>query len=44
MIAPSPAQLEAWGASLREIDPSLLQEDPESGPVRWFLGLSLIHI
>lgn len=38
MIGPSPAQLEAWGASLREIDPSLLQEDPESGPVRWFLG------
>jgi hypothetical protein len=38
MTSFSDAQLEAWGASLREIDPSTLQEDPESGPVRWFQG------
>jgi hypothetical protein len=38
MRPPTEAQLAAWGASLREIDPSTLQHDPEEGPVRWFLG------
>ncbi len=38
MRPPSEAQLAAWGASLREIDPRNLQNDTEEGPVRWFLG------
>lgn len=38
MSAPSEAQLVKLGESLREIDPSTLQQDEESGPVRWFLG------
>lgn len=35
---PSDDQLRKLGASLREIDPSTLQSDPEEGTVRWFLG------
>ncbi len=37
---PSDEQLQKWGASLREIDPSALQpdEDEDGGAVRWFLG------
>lgn len=38
MNAPSEAQLVKLGESLREIDPSTLQQDDENGPVRWFLG------
>lgn len=37
MKLPSPAQLLAWGRSLREIDSSTLASDPEEGPVRWFV-------
>jgi hypothetical protein len=40
MRPPTDTQLVAWGASLREIDPATLQQDPEEGPVRWFLGES----
>ena len=37
MSRPTEENLRKWGASLREIDPSMLAEDDE-GPVRWFLG------
>ena len=37
MMRPTDENLRKWGASLREIDPSMLAED-EEGPVRWFLG------
>jgi hypothetical protein len=35
---PTPEELERWGQSLREIDPSTLAQDEKEGPVRWFLG------
>lgn len=38
MTPPSEAQLVRIGESLREIDPSTLQQDDDEGPVRWFLG------
>lgn len=37
-MKPSDEQLERLGRSLREIDPSTLQDDPEEGKVRWFQG------
>jgi len=37
-MRPSDDQLAAMGGTLREIDPSTLQLDPEGGAVRWFLG------
>lgn len=37
MSRPSDDLLRKWGASLREIDPSMLAENDE-GPIRWFLG------
>lgn len=37
-MRPSDEQLERLAASLREIDPSTLQEDPDEGKVRWFQG------
>ncbi|HVE81203.1 MAG TPA: hypothetical protein VND93_00075 [Myxococcales bacterium] len=37
-MKPSDDQLKNMGGTLREIDPSTLQADPEEGAVRWFLG------
>jgi len=37
-MKPSDDQLRSMGGTLREIDPSTLQSDPEEGAVRWFLG------
>lgn len=37
MSKPTPEQLKAWGASMREIDPSSLMHD-DGLEVRWFLG------
>jgi len=37
-MRPSDEQLARLATSLREIDPSALQEDPEEGKVRWFQG------
>ncbi len=37
-MRPSDEQLKSMGGTLREIDPSTLQSDPEEGAVRWFLG------
>ena len=37
-MKPSDDQLRNMGGTLREIDPSTLQSDPEEGAVRWFLG------
>jgi hypothetical protein len=31
-------ELQALGSSLREIDPSALQSDPDEGDLRWFQG------
>lgn len=36
--APTAAQLQQWGASMREIDPSSLNKDEDGASVRWFLG------
>jgi hypothetical protein len=38
MKRPSDDQLQRLGKSLREIDPSNLQQEPDAGRVRWFLG------
>lgn len=38
MTRPTDEQLKKLGASLREINPSTLQQDPDEGHVRWFLG------
>ncbi|MFL5319503.1 MAG: hypothetical protein ACJ790_07585 [Myxococcaceae bacterium] len=38
MNRPTDEQLQKLGASMREINPSTLQQDPEEGNVRWFLG------
>ncbi len=38
MIRLSEEGLQKLGRSLREIDPSTLQHDPEEGRVRWFQG------
>ena len=38
MSRPSEELLAKLGASVREINPSTLQQDPEDGDVRWFLG------
>lgn len=38
MNRPTDEQLQRLGASLREINPATLQQDPEEGKVRWFLG------
>jgi hypothetical protein len=38
MTLPSEDMLRRLGASLREIDPGTLQDDPDEGAVRWFLG------
>lgn len=35
---PTADQLQQWGASLREIDPSSLNKDEDGALVRWFLG------
>lgn len=35
---PNEETLKKLGATMREIDPSTLQSDPEEGTVRWFLG------
>jgi hypothetical protein len=37
-MKPSDDQLRTMGGTLREIDPSTLQSDPDEGAVRWFLG------
>jgi hypothetical protein len=37
-LAPTPEQLQQWGASMREIDPSSLNKDEDGASVRWFLG------
>lgn len=37
-MRPSDDQLRSMGGTLREIDPSTLQSDPDEGAVRWFLG------
>lgn len=37
-MRPSDEQLRNMGGTLREIDPSTLQSDPDEGAVRWFLG------
>jgi hypothetical protein len=37
-MKPSDEQLKNMGGTLREIDPSTLQSDPDEGAVRWFLG------
>lgn len=37
-MKPTDEQLRQMGGTLREIDPSTLQADPEEGKVRWFLG------
>ena len=37
-MRPSDDALARLGRSLREIDPSTLQDDPELGPVRWWMG------
>lgn len=37
-MRPSDDQLRVMGGTLREIDPSALQADPDDGAVRWFLG------
>ncbi len=38
MSRPTDEQLRRLGASLREIDPATLHQDPAEGPVRWFQG------
>lgn len=38
MSKPTPEQLKAWGASMREIDPSSLMQDDDGLKVRWYLG------
>jgi hypothetical protein len=38
MKRPSDDELRRWGASMREIDPDSLQQEPDGGTVRWFLG------
>ncbi len=38
MSKPTPETLKAWGASLREIDPSSLVQDETGLKVRWYLG------
>jgi|GEM_PF-2427072 len=38
MTFPAEDTLRRLGKSLREIDPGALQEDPDEGAVRWFLG------
>ncbi len=37
-MKPTAEQIERLAASLREIDPGALQEDPAEGKVRWFQG------
>ncbi len=37
-MKPTDEQLAAWGASLREIDPSSLIPDEDGAAVRWYLG------
>jgi len=37
-MRPTDEQLRLLGGTLREIDPSMLQSDPDEGNVRWFLG------
>jgi hypothetical protein len=37
-MSPTPEQVKALGASLREIDPSSLQPDDDGSQVRWWLG------
>ena len=38
MSRPTDEQLLRLGRSLREIDPSSLQQEPGEDPVRWFMG------
>lgn len=38
MSRPSDETLHKLGASLREISPETLQQDPDDGNIRWFLG------
>jgi hypothetical protein len=37
-MIPTDEQLEGWGASMREIDPSSLIPDEDGAKVRWYLG------
>lgn len=37
-MKPSPEQLAAWGASLRQIDPGSLIPDEDGARVHWYLG------
>ena len=38
MSQPTPDMLKAWGASLREIDPTSLVQEESGLKVRWYLG------